>query len=137
MIERRYFSRLAVTLNGYIINNKTKIPIVINNFSVPIQINDISEIGIGFQYRTNSLPEDITINIGDILTIEFKDNDELHKCTFEIIQIRERLKHTFVGGKLKDSDGSYPKYVQEKKRLRFELDVANLEDFLNRLGEDV
>ena len=138
MNERRLFSRLAVTLSGHILYEGSEVPVVINNFDVPIEISDISEIGIGFQFKTTDLPEGVSFHVGTVLSIEFVDDeydgeDKLQKCTFEIVQLRERLHHTFIGGRLKSNDTLYPKYVQEKKKKRLEVDAANLDAFLNDL----
>lgn len=141
MEERRKFSRLAVALSGRITSGSLGIPIVINNFDVPIEIDDISEIGIGFLIKTEDIPANIQISEGDILNIEFvdedfEDGDILQKCSFKVVQCKERMKKTFIGGVMDGNDYDYPKYVQSKKKQRLELDAQNLDDFLSGLLED-
>ena len=141
MEERRKFSRLAVALSGRITSGSFGIPIVINNFDVPIEIDDISEIGIGFLIKTEDIPAEVKINEGDILNIEFVDEDfedgnVLQKCAFKVVQCKERMKKTFIGGVMDGNDYDYPKYVQSKKKQRLELDAQNLDDFLSGLLAD-
>lgn len=141
MEERRKFSRLAVTLDGRIVNGSADVPITINNFDVPIEIDDVSELGIGFLIITENIPENMNLKMGDILHIEFIDKDfedgnKLLKCAFKVVQVKERMKKTFVGGQLEGNDYSYPKYVQAKKKQRLEMDAQNLDDFLSGLLDD-
>lgn len=136
MIEKRTFERLAVTLSGTLFVHGFDIPITINNFSVPIGVDTIDEIGIGFQCHNNAIPKDSLIEIGTHIRIQFFDSDyidnvQLYK--FEISHINPQKHVTVFGARLRDSDINYPLYVQAKKRLVVAREADQLEEFLDNL----
>ena len=136
MVEKRLFERLTVTLQGTLFIEGYDIPIIINNFSVPVDADNIDEIGIGFQCQNKDIPQDNLFNVGTRVRIQFFDSeyiDNVQLYKFEISHVNPQKHITSLGAKLRDSDINYPLYVQAKKRLVIAREADQLEQFLDNL----